>query len=52
MYKVNLTNGQVYSNIIKLNVWLEDNDYILFEYSEETFIMIRKEYIVSIEKIK
>ena len=48
MYRVDLTTGDYYQKIKEFNIWKTDNDYFIFYWTDEAFIIIKKEYVISI----
>ena len=51
MYKVDLTTENYYQNITSYEVWKLDPDYFIFYWAEDnTEIVIKKEYVISIQK--
>ncbi len=51
MYKVNLTTGQYYQNITSYEAWKTDPDFFIFYWAKDkTEIVIKKEYVISIQK--
>lgn len=51
MYKVHLTIDRWYQKITRYEVWKLDPDYFIFYWSgDNSEIVIKKEYVISIEK--
>ena len=50
MYKVRLNIDYIYQNITRFEVWALDEDYFIFYFSESRNIVIKKEYVISIQK--
>ena len=50
MYKVDLTTDKYYQRIKSYKVWELDPDYFIFYWGDNTEIVIKKEYVISIQK--
>ena len=50
MYKVKLTTESYYQKIKSFKVWDADQDYFIFYWADGTNIVIKKEYVISIQK--
>ena len=50
MYKVNLTTKTSYQNLKSYEIWKTNPDYFIFYWSDKTYIIIKKEYVISIQK--
>jgi hypothetical protein len=52
MYKVSLKTENYYQNITSYEVWKLDPDYFIFYWTKDkTEIVIKKEYVISIQKV-
>ena len=52
MYKVDLTTEKYYQKITSYEVWKLDPDYFIFYWAKDkTEIVIKKEYVISIQKL-
>ena len=53
MYRVDLTTAQHYQNITSYEVWKLDPDYFIFYWAKDkTEIVIKKEFVISIQKYR
>ena len=51
MYKVDLTTEKCYQKITRYEVWKLDSDYFIFYWdNDKSEIVIKKEYVISIQK--
>jgi len=52
MYKVDLATEKYYQKITSYEVWELDPDYFIFYWAKDnTEIVIKKEYVISIQKV-
>ena len=50
MYRVELTTNTTYQNITRFADWQEDDKYFIFYWTDKTYIIIKKEFIITIQK--